>query len=769
MNSYGRLALAALAALIAPPLVPAQNFTPPFTQCPAIGLDTSCAILLVIEAGGSLRVKTDAGQPPFDGIEDTLIGVVNNSPFPVAAIPLTGATAVFDFDGDGLCDSTTPPQGCPFGPTGYEGPGVSFTVNSSTSGAINFSPPLAIGESRYFSLELAIQTLCPDVSVTRLSQGDPGWGCRRYGVYTDPQRCAGGTSAGHTCQTDQDCPGGGMCCVTTCNGGTSAGQPCQVAQNCPGGGACAGNSIRRWGCNLTSLAMIVNAEGGSVTPDALNILLRDNGGYDSGSNVKPFQAASIVRSNLSVPLYYHGQGNGSRDDFSLDQFLCNGDPPMLNVPGHFIVATGQTTTNACNDTYKIADPGFSGRTTLDSYSCTYSSLRLYGHNPTPPNALYVRAHSPVELLLTDPVGRTTGFVPAGNIFTQDIPQSTYTTEFLANDEDPSAPSQPEVKIIEVLEPQEGQYTLRVIGTGEGPFTIEIGRIRDNGQVDESSIIGNASAGSEMTHQIVYSNQGGGPTVACPAPATVECASPSGTTVPLTAQVGDLSGNDLVVTWQVDGTAMQTDNIAASAPPLNATVTFNGTYASGPHTVTVNASDASMTTSCSTTVTVQDTTPPAVTCLVATPVFSLPFPPDHNFRKVGLKTMATDACSGTIPVGVMVFGNEDEESPTGDGPYAAKVFSPDAANIAPGTLRLRDERIATSAGRVYLVVPTATDASGNTGSACCTVVVPHDPKPASVSLIRSQAAAAVAFCANHNGSPPAGYLVVGDGPVIGPKQ
>ena len=37
----------------------------------------------------------------------------------------------------------------------------------------------------------------------------------------------------------------------------------------------------------------------------------------------------------------------------------------------------------------------------------------------------------------------------------------------------------------------------------------------------------------------------------------------------------------------------------------------------------------------------------------------------------------------------VFGDEDDELPTGDG-----KFSPDAKNIAPGTLRLRSERQAT---------------------------------------------------------------------------
>jgi hypothetical protein len=52
------------------------------------------------------------------------------------------------------------------------------------------------------------------------------------------------------------------------------------------------------------------------------------------------------------------------------------------------------------------------------------------------------------------------------------------------------------------------------------------------------------------------------------------------------------------------------------------------------------------------------------------------------------------------------------------------FSPDAKNIAPGTLRLRSERSGSGDGRVYLIVITATDASNNVSHVCLTVVVPR---------------------------------------------
>jgi hypothetical protein len=111
----------------------------------------------------------------------------------------------------------------------------------------------------------------------------------------------------------------------------------------------------------------------------------------------------------------------------------------------------------------------------------------------------------------------------------------------------------------------------------------------------------------------------------------------------------------------------------------------------------------------------------------------------------------------------VFSNEDDLAPDSGN------FSPDALNIAPGTLRLRSERSGSGSGRVYLISVTATDASNNASHVCVAVVVPLNQTPASLSAIAAQAAAAVSSCTANNGAPPAGYVPVGDGPVVGSKQ
>jgi hypothetical protein len=95
------------------------------------------------------------------------------------------------------------------------------------------------------------------------------------------------------------------------------------------------------------------------------------------------------------------------------------------------------------------------------------------------------------------------------------------------------------------------------------------------------------------------------------------------------------------------------------------------------------------------------------------------------------------------------------------------FAPDA--VASGAaLHLRAERKGDGAGRVYLVVVSATDAAGLSGHACCSVVVPHAGSRTAADAVRARAAAAEAVCRT-TGAPPSDFALLGDGPIIGPKQ
>lgn len=132
--------------------------------CPAVGQDTDCGILITITTTGASLSLT--GQGPYDGTEDTLIGVINKSSQPIRTLELKSALPIFGFDGDGI--DTFGISGNTLDTSGYGGPNVYFTnINSSlTDGMVNFITPIAASTGTgYFSLEEQIGNAvsCQDV------------------------------------------------------------------------------------------------------------------------------------------------------------------------------------------------------------------------------------------------------------------------------------------------------------------------------------------------------------------------------------------------------------------------------------------------------------------------------------------------------------------------------------------------------------------------------------------------------------------------------
>src|ERR1043166_9492315 len=123
--------------------------------CPAVGADTDCGTIITIDDSGTTITST--GQGPYDSIEDTLIGVVNNSRVPISVISLKSLATIFSFDGDGIDTFGIPRNASDT--TGYGGPNAFFTgINAAqTEGVVNFITPIAAhGGTAYFSLEEAV-------------------------------------------------------------------------------------------------------------------------------------------------------------------------------------------------------------------------------------------------------------------------------------------------------------------------------------------------------------------------------------------------------------------------------------------------------------------------------------------------------------------------------------------------------------------------------------------------------------------------------------
>ncbi len=154
-----------------------------FPECPAVGHDTSgCELLITVTAtnGGGIATafNVTTSSPdlgPFDGSNDTLIGVLNSAPgglyqvyFTVGGSPETFAGA----DGDGACKGAGTPLASVYspGPTAaqclqgqyqttdlmdYASAGVTFRPSGILTVDSSFGP-LAPGEFTWFSLPGAI-------------------------------------------------------------------------------------------------------------------------------------------------------------------------------------------------------------------------------------------------------------------------------------------------------------------------------------------------------------------------------------------------------------------------------------------------------------------------------------------------------------------------------------------------------------------------------------------------------------------------------------
>ena len=209
-----------------------------------------------------------------------------------------------------------------------------------------------------------------------------------------------------------------------------------------------------------------------------------------------------------------------------------------------------------------------------------------------------------------------------------------------------------------------------------------------------------------------------PEVVCPAASTVECSVP-GT---YTATVSDADGEPLRVIWTVNGTPVQTNEVAASGPPTFAVVTLTASLPLGTNILGVTATDSSgNSTSCSSTATVVDTIPPVIASASANP--SVLWPPNHKMVAVRVRAVVTDACGPTTWQIVSVASSEAPDA-TGSG-----NTSPDWRITGDHTVQLRAERAGgNKAGRVYTITIQAKDAAGNLSNpATVQVTIPHDQR------------------------------------------
>jgi hypothetical protein len=165
----------------------ATNVCPDFTPTGPAGADgfaasAGCGQLLTINSDLTVTFST-TGVGPFDGDEDTLVGIINNSSLTVLSLHLNSGTFVdpagsitrgsFSLEGDGICTKITTAAESVYNnnscsqdaidtgtdPDDYSGMNVTFsniTGTFMTDADVLFVNGIAAGASTWFSVEGAL-------------------------------------------------------------------------------------------------------------------------------------------------------------------------------------------------------------------------------------------------------------------------------------------------------------------------------------------------------------------------------------------------------------------------------------------------------------------------------------------------------------------------------------------------------------------------------------------------------------------------------------
>lgn len=228
-------------------------------------------------------------------------------------------------------------------------------------------------------------------------------------------------------------------------------------------------TMKELGCGITSSATVLRYHGVDTDPKRLNAWLSENKLYDDEGDLKDNQFIVHYARHLGVEMSLEAMRSGSFKDVSDN--VCLYGPVILRVrdDNHSVVALGQddglTTIKILDAMNGLRRELFGGYNNLfDNYTVYAGPEREFRDDRS---NVKINFFSPVEAFVVDPLGRRQGLDPRTGTRYDEIPDAFYGGASTIGPERPEGYEPP--KLLNLLRPAEGAYTLTVVGTGEGTY------------------------------------------------------------------------------------------------------------------------------------------------------------------------------------------------------------------------------------------------------------------------------------------------------------
>lgn len=274
------------------------------------------------------------------------------------------------------------------------------------------------------------------------------------------------------------------------------------------------SAIAGCGCALSSLStigrfygIINGVDGAEVNPDNLNEWLKANKGFDKNENI-----------NWTAAMKYFGLNEGGKNK----QFLtisghltqiaainaALSDGPIIaksNPAGytHFftidsVLDTGYEISDSYwfNTQYTNQDRDYAND--LQDYNDIVQEAKDIQYHSTPvltKKSLEIHLASPAEFVVTDSEGKKFGYDPRTDTTYEEIATSDYWHEADVASGQDQAPADVHItKYGWVLDVEDGQYTIEVIGTGSGRYDLSVLLTEEGGESTQLEFSSSTSEG-----------------------------------------------------------------------------------------------------------------------------------------------------------------------------------------------------------------------------------------------------------------------------------